>query len=203
MTPEAQKWRDHFDNCEKEQLRRFPLCQIPLQELETPLLRAQYEVALAYFQKMFPLDVLRAAHERDREPRDERTELLRRADALRADRATREAFYEHFAPEPLEDFFCLRTEEWQKVFALEESKNDWHQRYSLNWHEFIQVSTLQPKQLRVRCGSFLPEGLPLDSLFVRDWGTLIHPLGGDGGSELWHLNGNEFKLVCSLSGWIS
>ncbi|RYX82621.1 hypothetical protein EON83_18805 [bacterium] len=111
MTPEAQKWRDHFINCERDQLQRFPLCQNPLQQLETPLLRAQFEVAFSDFQQKFPSDVLRLVNERMKNDANfPRFESYRKVTAFRADHATREAFYEHFAKEPLEDFFCIRTE---------------------------------------------------------------------------------------------
>lgn len=204
MTSEARKWRDHFEECERDQLKRFPLCRSPLEQLETPLLRAQFEIALAFFQKEYPLDVLRTVREHIAgKPYNEFLDSFHKATAFRADRATREAFYEHFALEPLEDYFCLRAEEWDDVFQAETVKEGWEKRYSTSWHEFIAVSDLKPKLLRHHISTSLPDNMPLETLFLRQWGTLVHPLGGDGGAELWHWDRCKFLLVRQTSNWIS
>ena len=201
MTLQAQKWRDHFALCERDQVQRFPLCQQPLQELETLLLRAQYQIANKFFQQRFPLDTLSSIN---RERKILQREQYRKATAFRTERASREAFYEHFAQWPPEDYFCLRTEEWEDVFKLETEGRGWENRYATSWHEFVAVAGMSPKQLRIYLGAPLPANIPLGLLFLRRWGTLIHPLGGDGGSDVWHWSGKTLIHLPKHDGcWIS
>lgn len=184
LEPRVQKWRDYFAEQEAEQLRCFPLS-----DLESPLERAQYEVALNYFRKEWPTNRM----------------SQKRVVALRADEATRRAFFDLFGKNKFH-WFCLRSDGWETLLAdWQGSPEMWSKvwPFSAHRHEFLDCRSSKAPQIGDRFSGEI-EDFQAGSYFLRRYGFRAGKLFGAGGSDLWHWNGTALiHLPRSGSGWIS
>ncbi|RYZ64708.1 MAG: hypothetical protein EOP09_15515 [Proteobacteria bacterium] len=165
MQPEIQKWRDHFESYEAQQLRNFPL-----NELELPFERAQYEVALKYLGE-------------ELQPRDF---YLSQPFAFRADDVTRRAFYDFFGSDERRPF-CLRHVEWNDVFSSGSARKA-NSPISIIWHYFKSYTEGDFESNNDHADPIIEEYSPQD-LFIRTKGVVRAPRSGYGWTDYWYWDG--------------
>lgn len=179
MEPQVQKWRDHFVQCEADQLHRFPL-----RELNSPLEFAQYEMARQHLTTQW-----------------ERSAKHERIVALCADEPTRHAFFDFFGSKK-HDWFCFKRDEWPSIFAGR-SRGSGLWPFQTQHHEFRDCHSMETRELHQRLGEHFDE-LRQEALFLRSYGLRDASQAGVGGSDLWHWNGEELiHLPKYKSMWVS
>ncbi len=172
MTPESQKWRDHFARCEEEQRLLFPP-RAPQTQLES----AQHEIARAFLRAEFPL-----------ERWNRLSDFL---DAFRGDEPTRFAFFEHFGVNRARNIFCFTGYEWKAVVERFKQSPDEVRAFSSYWHEFQPYSQMKEEEIDWAFRKALLEELDRKHLFIRRYGSVYGPLAGKWCEELWHWNGES------------
>lgn len=176
----SEQWRAHFARCEEEQLKRFPLL-----EIETPLERALYQVAANDVREHLP-------------PADF---YLERLFAFEADEITRRVFFDLLGKDERRPF-CLRTEEWSKVFNGDFAR-EIHSPTSRCWHRFKPYSQANFDRRKTDVDAMI-EDYPAQEMFIRAKGIVRAPRSGYGWTDYWHWNGNALVLLRNYSrSWIS
>lgn len=167
MTPEAQKWRDHFARCEEEQGFLFPP-----RRPQTPLEQAQAGVALSFLRHTFPPEKWTAYS----------NSLV----AFHADEPTRFAFFEHFGFNSSRPIFCFPSREWKPITEKFKQAATSMSVFSRRWHEFSSGAQVRPASSEA-----LPDEFDPQTLFLRSYGSSYGPLAAEGHEELWHWNGES------------
>ena len=179
MEPKVQKWRDHFAECEADQLRRFPL-----HALTSTIDLAQYEVARKYLVTQ-----------------RKRGANYGRVVALCADEPTRRAFFDLFEPKQ-QDWFCFRRDEWPSILSGR-SRGSGVWPFQAHHHGFQDCCLMETGELRQKLGQHFEE-LQHEPLFLRSYGFRDASRAGLGGSDLWHWSGEQMvHLPEHDSRWVS
>jgi len=177
MTPEAQKWRAHFAQCEEEQLRHFPLHK-PATSLE----RAQYEVALDYLRKKLPTKL---SH-------------LEEPIVFWAAEITREAVFDYFEPDLKNRPFCLKSDTAKAVFNAFPPTEAEMPDFWVQHHEFIPCTQMEQGMIDIIFRKRFPDQEGRETLFCRSFGSSF-----SGSEELWKWNGTNLVLLPEHSSqWI-
>ncbi|RYX82619.1 hypothetical protein EON83_18795 [bacterium] len=179
MDLKTQKWRDHFEEREAKELRLFPLIS-----LDAPLERAQYEVALNYFETKWNRLLTRD-----------------RVVALCADGPTRRAFFDFFGQDR-SNWFCFRRDEWANLFkGQRKGSSVWP--FQTRRHEFLDYRLLKSEEVWSKFGEQFGE-LRDAPLFLRCYGFRDASRAGLGGSDVWHWDGTTLSHLPTYdSRWIS
>lgn len=163
MTPDEQKWRDHFARREEEQRMLFSPRE-PRSRLEW----AQFEVARTYLRAEF-VD----------------GQNIERPSALRADEVTRYAFFRHYGDQP-RSVFCLISREWK---AVRDSCSASAMGFYIQGHEFSLCARLPEETLSRKTRNKSLAEWDLTTLFARDYGVTYSGLSARWHEELWHWDG--------------